>query len=166
MDLGSMLCTPKGPQCPRCPLRDLCKGKASGEPERFPGRRVKRKIPHVEAIAAVIQQNGNVVVKQRPAKGLLGGLWEFPNWKIEGKKRSRLRSRLRNTIKKEMQMNVKVKELLGVFNQTYSHFKLTLHVFYCPPLNGRGKGKWIPIENLHVLPMSRIDRRIAESISN
>jgi len=34
MDLGSMLCTPKEPDCNRCPLRHSCKGRASGKPER------------------------------------------------------------------------------------------------------------------------------------
>jgi A/G-specific adenine glycosylase len=166
MDLGSMLCTPKDPLCPRCPLRDLCKGRASGEPERFPTKRIKKKIPRIEAIAAVIQQNGKVLLKQRPAKGLLGGLWDFPNWRIEGNQRLRLRSRLRNTIKKETEMNVEVKESIGTFRQTFSHFKLTLHVFHCQVLNGKVKGKWVPIRNLHLFPMSRIHRKIALQLQN
>jgi A/G-specific adenine glycosylase len=162
MDLGSMLCTPKDPQCPRCPLQDLCKGKASGEPERFPAKRIRKKIPHIEAIAAVIQQNGKVLLKQRPAKGLLGGLWDFPNWRIEGE--GRLRRRLKNWIDKERGINVEVKKPLGIFRQTFSHFKLTLQVFYCYYLNGKGEGKWVPVRNLHLFPMSRIHRRIAETI--
>jgi len=36
----------------------------------------------------------------------------IPNWRIEGKQRMRLR--LRNTIKKEIEMDVEVKELIGV----------------------------------------------------
>ena len=167
MDLGSMLCTPKDPLCPRCPLRDLCKGRASGEPERFPTKKTKKKIPRIEAMAAVFQQNGKVLLKQRPAKGLLGGLWDFPNWRIEGNQRLslRLRSRLRNTIKKETGMNVEVKESIGTFRQTFSHFKLTVQVFHCHPLNGKVNGKWVPVRNLRLFPMSRIHRKIAEMIN-
>jgi A/G-specific adenine glycosylase len=164
MDLGSMLCTPKDPQCPRCPLHRFCKGRASGEPERFPTKSIKKKIPHIEAISAVIEENGKVLLKQRPLKGLLGGLWEFPNWRIEGE--GRLRLRLRNRIQKEMGMNVEVKESIGIFRQTFSHFKLTLQVFHCQPLNGKAKGKWVPIRNLHLFPMSRIHRKIAQTISD
>jgi len=164
MDLGSMLCTPKEPECDRCPLRRFCKGRASGKPERFPAKKVKRTIPHIESVSAVIKKDGRVLLNQRPPAGLLGGLWEFPNWRNEGKQRSRLRSRLRNTIKKEMEMNVEVKEFIGVFHQTYSHFKLTLHVFHCQHLNGKGNGKWVPIRNLALYPLSRIHRRIAEMI--
>jgi len=161
MDLGSMICTPQKPNCLGCPLKNLCQGYLSGKPESFPLRSVKKKVPHIEAIAAVIQKNGKVLLRQRPPRGLLGGLWEFPNWKIEEKRRLRLRLELRNYIKKEMGMDVEVKEPIGTFHQTYSHFKLTLHVFECDPLEGKGKGKWVSTKKLDRLPLSRIHRRIA-----
>jgi len=165
MDLGAMLCISKGPQCPRCPLHRFCKGKASGKPEKFPLKRIKKKIPHIEAIASVIQKDGKVLLNQRLPAGLLGGLWEFPNWKIEGKPKLRSRSRLKNYIKKEMGMNVKVDESIGVLHQTFSHFKLTLHVYYCVVMGKNKKGRWVAVGNLHLLPMSRIHRRIANALS-
>jgi A/G-specific adenine glycosylase len=162
MDLGSMICTPKGPRCIRCPLRNLCQAYLSGKPEGYPPRTIKKTIPHITAVSVVIEKDKKVLLNQRPMRGLLGGLWEFPNWKIEEKRRVRLR----NHIKKEMGLNVKVKESIGTFKQTYSHFKLTLHVYHCQTINGKGKGRWIPIQNLQLLPMSRIDRQIAQTISN
>jgi len=162
MDLGSMLCTPKDPQCPHCPLQNFCKGKASGDPERYPTKGPKKRIPHINAISAVIQRNDKVLLNRRPLKGLLGGLWEFPNWKIEEKKRLRLR--LRNYVKKNMGMNVKVKEPIGTFRQTYSHFSLTLHAYRCQPITGKGKGRWVPLQGLDTFPMSRIHRKIANTI--
>jgi len=164
MDLGSIICTPKAPQCTDCPLRNLCKGYLTDKPESYPPRTVKKPIPQMTAVAAIIQKDGKVLLNQRPLKGLLGGLWEFPNWKNEEKERLRLR--LRNHIKKEMGMSVEVKEPIGTFKQTYSHFKLTLHVYHCNVMGKNKKGRWVSIGNLHLLPMSKIHRRIAESISN
>jgi A/G-specific adenine glycosylase len=163
MDLGSLLCTPKDPQCLHCPLRNLCQVYLSGKPESYPPRTIKKTIPHITAVSAMIQRGGRVLLNRRPPKGLLGGLWEFPNWKIAEKKNLKLR--LRNYIKKEMGMDVAVKEIIGTFKQTYSHFKLTLQVFHCHSLDRRGIGKWIPVKKLHLLPMSRIHRRIAEAIT-
>ncbi len=166
MDLGSMICTPRDPLCARCPFCHLCKAYLLGKPESYPLRTLKKIIPHISAISAVIQRDGNVLLHRRPPKGLLGGLWEFPNWTTEDKRRFRLRLRLRNHIKKEIGMNVKPTESIGTFHQTFSHFKLTLHVFHCEDLN-RTKGKkekWIPIQKLNLFPMSRIHRRIAETI--
>lgn len=165
MDLGSMICTPKDPQCPKCPLRNGCKGNALGRPETYPTRTLKKPIPHVEAVSAVIIKDGKVLLFQRPPRGLLGGLWEFPNWKIEDKNRLRLRLRLRNHIKKEMGMTVKVNESIGTFKQTYSHFKLTQKVFKCEAIDGIGRGKWVCIRDVDQLAMSKIDRRIANVLS-
>ena len=164
MDLGATICTPKEPQCLRCPLRDLCKGRASGDPERFPTKILKKKIPHIEALAAVIQEDGQVLLRQRPPHGLLGGLWEFPNWPNGGKED--LREYLRDKVKGELGLSVRTKEPIGSFHQTFSHFKLALFVFHCRRLNGKGRGKWVPIKNLSDFPMSRIHRRIANLISN
>jgi A/G-specific adenine glycosylase len=162
MDLGAMICTPKEPRCPKCPLRDLCKGKASGDPERFPAKALRKKIPHIEAVSAVIQQEGRVLLQQRPPEGLLGGLWEFPNWPIEEKNDSQEVLRLK--VKSEIGLRVKPRELIGSFRQTFSHFKLTLQVFHCRPFNRKVRAKWVPIQKLHAFPMSRIHRRIAEKI--
>jgi len=65
-----------------------------------------------------------------------------------------------------MGMNVEVKKALGTFKQTFSHLKLTLHVYHCLAVDGKGEGKWIPVRNLHLLPMSKIHRRIANLISD
>lgn len=164
MDLGSMICKPKEPDCALCPLTGSCKARASGNPEKYPSKKIRNAVPHVEAFSAIIQRNGKVLVRQRPPSGLLGGLWEFPNWTTKEKQNSKMKLKLRNQIKKDMKVIVNTNELIGTFKHTFSHFKLTLHVFSCQHLGGKAKGKWISIRNLHLFPMSRIHRRIAEKI--
>jgi A/G-specific adenine glycosylase len=162
MDLGSMVCIPKNPQCPRCPIQSHCKGYLSGDPERYPTKKPKKKIPQFTAVSAVIQKDGNVLLKRRPPRGLLGGLWEFPNWKIEEKRSSRLM--LKKHIENELGMNVQVKESIGEFHHTYTHFKLTLLVYECQPLEGNEDRKWFSPRRLPSLPMSRIHRKIADTV--
>jgi A/G-specific adenine glycosylase len=160
MDLGSVICIPRDPLCSRCPLNYLCKGYLSGRPESYPPRTIKKTIPHIAAASAVIEKDKMVFLNKRPPRGLLGGLWEFPNWKSENE----TRLRLRNYVKKNMGIKVKVNESIGTFRQTFSHFKLTLHVFHCEALDRGGNGKWVPIQKLHLFPMSRIHRKIAETV--
>jgi A/G-specific adenine glycosylase len=162
MDLGATTCTPKEPRCSKCPLSRLCKGKACGEPERFPTKTARKKIPHIEAISAVIQRDGKVVLRQRPPAGLLGGLWEFPNWPIEGK--GNPKNYLGQKVKSDLGLTVKSKEPIGSFHQTFTHFKLTLHVFHCQVLGRVGRGKWVLHKDLPLLPMPRIHRRIANTL--
>jgi A/G-specific adenine glycosylase len=162
MDLGATICTPKDPQCARCPLRRVCKGYESGNPGRFPSRGVKRAIPSIEAVSAVIRKDGQVLLRQRPAKGLLGGLWEFPDWRVDHREDSELK--LLRFIKNELGIRIKTKEFLGSFKHTYSHFKLTLHVYLCQAAGSKNVGTWVPLRNLRLFPMSRLHRRIAQTI--
>ena len=162
MDLGATICTPKDPQCARCPLRRLCTGYESGDPGRFPSRGVKRAIPSMEAVSAVIQKDGQVLLRQRPAKGLLGGLWEFPDWRVDHREDSELK--LLRFVKNELGIRVKAEEFLGSFKHTYSHFKLALHVYLCQAAGSNNVGTWVPLRNLRLFPMSRLHRRIAQTI--
>jgi A/G-specific adenine glycosylase len=122
---------------------------------------MRRTIPQVESVSAVIRKDTKVLLNQRPPAGLLGGLWEFPNWKSVSKSGLRLR----DNIKKETGIDVEVEKFIDTFKQTFSHFKLSLSVYHCQAINGKGKGRWVPIRNLHLLPMSRIHRRIAQKIA-
>jgi A/G-specific adenine glycosylase len=162
MDLGATLCAPKDPHCARCPLRRVCKGYESGDPEKFPSRGLKKAIPFIQAVSAVIQKDGQVLLQQRPARGLLGGLWEFPDWRVDHREDSELK--LLHFIKNELGIRIKTKESLGSFKHTYSHFKLTLHVYLCQAAGSKNVGTWVPLRDLRLFPMSRLHRRIAQTL--
>jgi A/G-specific adenine glycosylase len=163
MDLGSMVCTPGDPQCPVCPLFHLCKANAQGHPERFPAPQARKKIPHVDNAAAILRKDGKVLLLHRPPKGLLGGLWEFPNWKVDGKKDTG--KQLAKWVAGEMGLRVKTKGPAGLLSQTFSHFKLTLHVYPCKAEGRNTRGRWVPLSHLNDFPMSRLHRKIAKSLS-
>ena len=84
MDLGSTVCTRRNPQCGRCPLASRCQAHARQETDRYPGSRPKRKRPlrHVTMIL-VRNTDGCVLLEQRPAEGIWGGLWSFPECPAE-----------------------------------------------------------------------------------
>ncbi len=164
MELGATVCTPKRPVCVLCPLRAFCEAMGLGNPEAFPKKKAKKKIPHVEAVSAVIRRNGRVLLNRRPLKGLLGGLWEFPNWKVESGKD--LKRSLESQLQKEMTVIGKIENPVGTFQHTFSHFKLTLHVFGCRIVSGNPEGKWVPLRKLDLFPMSKLHRTIAEKLGN
>ncbi len=79
MDLGATLCTPRKPQCPRCPLARDCAARALGTPEHFPVRKTGKKLPvRKTAMLMIRDARGRVLLTQRPPAGLWGGLWGFP----------------------------------------------------------------------------------------
>ncbi len=80
MDLGATLCTPKNPQCARCPVRALCKG-AEADPTCFPVRSRKLQRSSEQVWALWLQRpDGAVWLQQRPAKGIWARLYCLPVW--------------------------------------------------------------------------------------
>ncbi len=78
MELGARICIPRAPRCDACPVSRFCDARAAGDAESLPVRAPKRAPKLVYAIAALVLRGGKALAVQRPAKGLLGGLWELP----------------------------------------------------------------------------------------
>jgi A/G-specific adenine glycosylase len=79
MDLGATICTPKRPACAVCPWIESCAGCRTGNPTLFPQRTRKREgLLRRGAAFVALRDDGFVLVRTRPAKGLLGGMTEVP----------------------------------------------------------------------------------------
>lgn len=79
MDLGATLCTARKPRCMLCPLHAGCGALRSGDQERFPQRATKPDKPLRRGAAFVaVRQDGAILLRKRPEKGLLGGMSEVP----------------------------------------------------------------------------------------
>jgi len=79
MDLGATLCTRSKPKCSICPLISRCQAYISDQVQDFPGKKPKKTLP-VKATQMLMLQDpeGNFFLQQRPASGIWGGLWGFP----------------------------------------------------------------------------------------
>jgi A/G-specific adenine glycosylase len=79
MDLGAMICTPKRPDCPRCPWQTSCAAQQGGTPEIFPLRAARADGKLRRGAAYVVRRaDGAILLRSRPANGLLGGMTEVP----------------------------------------------------------------------------------------
>jgi A/G-specific adenine glycosylase len=79
MDLGAMICLPNGmPKCDLCPLKKKCLAKKEGRTSELPVKAPKAKRRIEDKTVFVIQYQDKVLIRRRPAKGLLAGLYELP----------------------------------------------------------------------------------------
>lgn len=79
MDLGATCCTPRRPQCARCPLRPDCRAVALNQVESFPRRAVRRAAPEVAVtLLAIGDPDGRIWLERRPPRGIWGGMWCLP----------------------------------------------------------------------------------------
>lgn len=134
MELGATICTPRSPLCAECPVRTTCKARGLGLQNFLPVKAKKAKVPHVAIGAGVVWKRDRLLISQRPLKGLLGGLWEFPGGKLEpGETLERC---VQREIKEELGIDVAVGKEIAAIDHAYSHFKITLHVFDCRYVQG------------------------------
>ncbi len=132
MDLGATICTPKSPSCEDCPWTDDCAGRIKGIAASLPLKAIKQEVPtrygHVYWIE---NTKGDVLVRTRATKGLLGGMTEFPSsdW-VDGKR-----------IKFSAPFEAEWKKSTGLVEHTFTHFHLELNVWKAtvdkPVLDGR-----------------------------
>lgn len=78
MDLGATLCTRNRPSCQRCPLAHRCVAYASGRTNELPVRKPKKAVPEKETTMLLIVDKNQVLLEQRPDKGIWGGLLSLP----------------------------------------------------------------------------------------
>ena len=121
MDLGAGVCTPRAPDCMRCPWRNPCEAYAQNIAGTLP---IKQKRPpgptRVGAIFWLTRKDGAVLLRRRPERGLLGGMMEFPGtpWSDE-----------MENLTAYMPANCKWRELPGTVRHVFTHFKLELKVY-------------------------------------
>ena len=80
MELGATVCGPnRKPDCENCPCKAFCLGYANGTAEVLPVKKAKPKRLAEDKTVLILSCQGKYALRKRPDRGLLAGLWEFPN---------------------------------------------------------------------------------------
>ena len=80
MEVGAIVCVPNGqPLCESCPLQQHCKARKKGTIDELPVRAEKKKRRQEDLTLFLLTCGDKVAIRKRPEKGLLAGLFEFPN---------------------------------------------------------------------------------------
>jgi A/G-specific adenine glycosylase len=174
MELGALICTPQNPRCLLCPLQDLCLAAARGTQADRPVMPPRKRTPHYDVAAGIIWQGepyqSRLLLAQRPHKGLLGGLWEFPGGKLE-ETDTDLPACLRREIAEELGIAIDVRDLVAVVPHAYTHFRITLHAFHAvyrggePQALGVADWRWVALEDVDAFPMAVTDRKILAALT-
>jgi len=170
MELGALLCTPRSPHCPECPLRTACRANKLKTPEAFPKKKKKMKVPHKVVGAAIIlnRKNQILIAQRNPEGGMLAGLWEFPGGKIApGETMPQCIAR---ELKEEMGLTLEVGPHLITVPHAYSHFTIALHAHFAHIRSGRPRHldcadhAWVTPDQFDDYPFSKADLDIIRAI--
>jgi A/G-specific adenine glycosylase len=157
MDLGATLCTPRRPACALCPWREPCAARAAGRQEELPRKADKAERPlRVGAAFLALRHDGAVLLRTRPAKGLLGGMAEVPTspWAADYDLTGAL---------DDAPLAARWRRLPGTVRHVFTHFPLELTVFSArvrretrPPEGMR----WVPGPALNGEALPNIMRKV------
>lgn len=157
MDLGATICTPKSPNCRICPWISACQGHKRGLAVSLPHRKPKQRRPVRYGTAFWIERDdGAVLLRRRPARGLLGGMMEVPStgWTAEplGAKAA---PPLRASWKKHA----------ARIEHTFTHFHLILDIWRSiavesGELRSDGDYRWVKPEHLKDEALPSVMRKI------
>ena len=83
IELGAIVCVPNGPaKCHECPVAHLCEARQKDIIMELPKKAPKKARTIENKTVLLIKDGEKIAIRKRPKKGLLAGLYEFPN--VEG----------------------------------------------------------------------------------
>jgi A/G-specific adenine glycosylase len=123
MEFGALVCRPKNPDCSVCPLQGECRAYAQNRVDYFPLKAPKTKLPTRYATAFIFQrEDGSILLRKRPSRGLLGGMMEVPSTDWTTEKTASVGPIVRHTFTHfHFEVRVQVSEDGGAFEGIWVH---------------------------------------------
>lgn len=124
MDLGSMVCRPKSPKCEQCPWSGSCVAFKKGKADQYPVKLAKKPKPVRHGVAFWLQNaEGDIWLRKRPLRGLLGGMIEVPSTDWREQPWAAVE------IEDMKLLNADWTEITGHVTHTFTHFHLKISVW-------------------------------------
>jgi A/G-specific adenine glycosylase len=141
MDLGATVCV-RTPKCEACPVGRGCVARKEGKTAEIPAPRPRKALPQKAVTWLLLFDRGQVLLEKRPAPGIWGGLWSFPEAPpkdVDGHCRRSFGCEVQST------------KVLETLEHGFTHFRLQIRPLLChvnaiPRLESPGR-LWIEIED-------------------
>ncbi|GGL03876.1 A/G-specific adenine glycosylase [Deinococcus radiotolerans] len=147
MDLGATICTPKAPQCHRCPLSPWCQAAALGTPTAYPAPKPRPAVQDLHAVAVLIGTPEHAALEERTGT-LLGGLMGLPSQSFDPAQPAAQAQAIAALCNR---LHATPGETLGQVTHAMTHRRVTLHVY-------RATGGPAP-QDVSRAALSRLDRK-------
>lgn len=171
MELGALVCKPAGPECDCCPVSIDCQAYQTAQTDQLPYKSPAKKVPHYEiAVGLILNEKGELLIALRPDNGMLGGLWEFPGGKKEP--HETLKETVARELKEELGIDVEVYNKMKVLKHAYSHFKITMHAYWCTIQNGKpvpissDRIAWVSMKEIDRYPFPKANKSVIDELKS
>ena len=161
MDYGSLICTPRNPNCSICKIQKYCLGHKKKIQNTIPVKIAKQKLKPKKYTRAYVLMNEKkeILVRTRPSRGMLASMLEVPNdvWVV---KKSLLQ---KDNLVKKIDKNFVRK---GDLSYSFSHFDLNTEIFYLKVMKNKfPKQKWLSIYRYSKSQLPTVMKKIVQLVA-
>ena len=158
MDYGSIICTPRKPNCNQCFISANCIAYKKNLQNKIP---IKKKLysnkkKKYSRAYIVCNEKNEILVRKRTSKGMLASMLEIPNDKWVFNKKNLIHDKIILKVKNQL-------ESKGIIEYPFSHFNLVTEVFFINvKKNIFLEYKWINKKNLNKSGFPTVMKKILE----
>ncbi len=177
MELGALVCRPKTPDCPNCPVRPVCQAAHLGIVADRPVLSQTKDITPLLVATGVLAHAGRIFIQKRLPKGAWGNLWEFPGGRIEDGETPD--AAVVREYAEETAFETRVAHKLAVIRHGYTTYRVTLHCYLLrlsdrygadalpsPELTAAQESLWVTPEELARYAFPAGHRKLIDQLSS
>lgn len=167
MELGALICSPRNPDCPQCPLIKHCAACQQGLQDSIPGKVTQLAYQSRHELAIVLQSGRRYLIRRCQPHERWAGLWDFPRCEIpEG---TDCKSVAAEYLQTTFGQRLPEFEKMTTIKHAVTKYRITLNVWRarhaksatpCP----HPETQWLPIDQLSQLPLSVTGRKIVHAL--
>jgi len=154
MDLGSLICTPKSPDCLECPVMEVCIARANNSQHLRPVKKPKKKAVNRFLIFKIIINQGKILMVQQQKGSIWENLHLFPFDELPSEEAFLSELARENKVLMEPSLHV------------LSHQRLNYAVLISENKLPITHGNWLTPDEIHDLPTPILVPRILTRIEN
>lgn len=162
MELGALVCTPRGPNCKACPVAVHCRARANGDPEAYPAARARKPTVRVRVAVALVSRGRRVLLEQPESGGPFRGRWDLPAVQMTSTDDGG--EALRDGVKARHGLEIRPGGRTVVASHGIMHRRLRLEVHRCSLLSGSVASnaalRWVDPDDLPDVPVSGATRKV------
>ncbi|NTW34761.1 MAG: A/G-specific adenine glycosylase [Syntrophobacteraceae bacterium] len=166
MELGAVVCTPRHPLCPTCPVGETCRSRILEIVPRRPVPSPRKSPIPLEVAVGILVSDGRIFIQKRPPGGLMPLLWEFPGGKVqvgETPEEALVREFL-----EELEVQIGSLEKIAEIRHSYTSFRVVLHAYICrlkgrrqrPVLRSATEGRWVTRDEISRFPFPAANQKL------
>ena len=129
MEFGALVCRPRNPECPSCPVLAHCRAVAAGTVPLRPMIPESKEKIRITMATGVLARKGRIYIQKRSPHDVWPGLWEFPGGVVEPGETPR--QAMVREYREETGLAVVPKGKITVVRSTFTRYLVTLHCWYC-----------------------------------